>query len=67
MDIHKDNRGFLEIHVWISYGFSDQGPVINTRIILCLLIFQEPNARHLRTCAHKMGTHYKGFSQNHGH
>ena len=25
MDIHSDIRGFLEIHVWISYGFSDQG------------------------------------------
>jgi len=25
MDIHVDIRGFLEIHVWICYGFSDQG------------------------------------------
>jgi len=25
MDIHFDIRGFLEIHVWICYGFSDQG------------------------------------------
>jgi len=25
MDIHVDIRGFLEIHVWIFYGFSDQG------------------------------------------
>jgi len=24
MDIHVDIRGFLEIHVWIWYGFSDQ-------------------------------------------
>ena len=26
MDIHVDIRGFLEIHAWIFYGFSDQGP-----------------------------------------
>ena len=25
MDIHVDIRGFLEIHVWICYEFSDQG------------------------------------------
>jgi len=25
MDIHFDIRGFLEIHVWICYGFSNQG------------------------------------------
>jgi len=25
-DIDMNNRGFLEIHVWICYGFSDQGP-----------------------------------------
>ena len=25
MDIHVDIRGFLEIHGWICYGFSDQG------------------------------------------
>jgi len=25
MDIHVDIRGFLEIHAWICYGFSDQG------------------------------------------
>jgi len=25
MDIHIDIHGFLEIHVWICYGFSDQG------------------------------------------
>jgi len=24
MDIHVDIRGFLEIHAWICYGFSDQ-------------------------------------------
>ena len=24
MDIHMENRGFLEIHVWICYWFSDQ-------------------------------------------
>jgi len=24
MDIHVDIRGFLETHVWICYGFSDQ-------------------------------------------
>jgi len=24
MDIHVDVRGFLEIHAWICYGFSDQ-------------------------------------------
>jgi len=23
MDIHKDSRRNLEIHVWIGYGFSD--------------------------------------------
>jgi len=25
MDIHVDIRGFLEIHAWIWYGFTDQG------------------------------------------
>jgi len=25
MGIHFDIRGFLEIHAWIGYGFSDQG------------------------------------------
>jgi len=25
MDIHVDIRGFLEIHAWKCYGFSDQG------------------------------------------
>jgi len=25
MDIHIDIRRFLEIHVWICYGFSNQG------------------------------------------
>jgi len=25
MDIHVNIRGFLEIHAWICYGFSDQG------------------------------------------
>ena len=25
MDLHVNIRGFLEIHVWICYGFSDQG------------------------------------------
>jgi len=25
MDIHVDIRGFLEIHAWICYGFSDHG------------------------------------------
>jgi len=25
MDIHVDIRGFLEIHAWICYGFSDRG------------------------------------------
>ena len=25
MNIHMDNRGFLEIHVWICFCFSDQG------------------------------------------
>jgi len=25
MDIYVDIRGFLGIHVWICYGFSDQG------------------------------------------
>ena len=25
MDIHVDIRGFLEIHAWICYGFSNQG------------------------------------------
>jgi len=27
MDFHVDIRGFLEIHAWICYGFSDQGYV----------------------------------------
>jgi len=27
MDIHVDICGFLEIHAWICYGFSDQGMV----------------------------------------
>jgi len=26
VDIHVGIRGFLDIHVWICYGFSDQGP-----------------------------------------
>jgi len=25
IDIHVDIRGFLEFHLWIPYGFSDQG------------------------------------------
>jgi len=25
MDIHMDNRGLKEIHLWICYGFLDQG------------------------------------------
>ena len=25
MDIHVDIRGFLKIHVWICYRFSEQG------------------------------------------
>jgi len=25
MDDQVDIRGFLEVHVWILYGFSDQG------------------------------------------
>jgi len=25
IDIHVDIRGFLEIHAWIGYGFSEQG------------------------------------------
>ena len=25
MNIHVDIRGFLELHEWICYGFSDQG------------------------------------------
>jgi len=29
MDIHVDIRGFLEIHVWICYGFSEQGMGFN--------------------------------------
>jgi len=36
MDIHKGIRGFSEIHVWICYGFSDQGyshAYVNTREI----------------------------------
>jgi len=33
MDIHVDIRGFLEIHAWICYGFSDQGwPVAHGRV-----------------------------------
>ena len=28
MDILVDTRGFLEIRVWICYGFSGQGPLI---------------------------------------
>jgi len=30
MDIQVDIRGFLEIHAWICYGFSDQGCVCAT-------------------------------------
>jgi len=29
MDIHVDIRGFLEIHVRIRYGFSDQGEILD--------------------------------------
>jgi len=28
MDIHVDIRGFLEIHAWVCYEFSDQGGCI---------------------------------------
>jgi len=31
MDIHVDIRGFLGIHAWICYGFSDQGTVFSIR------------------------------------
>jgi len=33
MDIHVDIRGFLEIHAWICYGFSDQGLPYNREMI----------------------------------
>jgi len=33
MDIHVDIRGFLEIHAWICYGFSDQGRDLSTWLI----------------------------------
>ena len=32
MDVHVDIRGFLEIHAWICYGFSDQGSLLNSKI-----------------------------------
>jgi len=32
MDIHVDIRGFLEIHAWICYGFSDQGSLATEKI-----------------------------------
>jgi len=34
MDIHFDIRGFLEIHAWICYGFSDQGYVIYCSLLI---------------------------------
>jgi len=33
MDIHVDIRGFLEIHAWICYGFSDQGFLMKTGVM----------------------------------
>jgi len=33
-NIHVDNRGFLEIHAWICYGFSDQGLQTMTYVII---------------------------------
>jgi len=30
MDIHVDIHGFLEIYVWICYGFSDQGRFVHS-------------------------------------
>jgi len=33
MDIHNvDIRGFVEIHLWICYGFSDQGMILPTKV-----------------------------------
>jgi len=40
MDIHVDIRGFLEIHAWICYGFSDQGSLVNT-------FFKENNEKYV--------------------
>jgi len=34
MDINDDNCGVLEIHVWICYGFSDQGYTLTLRNFL---------------------------------
>ena len=36
MDIHVDIRGFLEIHAWICYGFSEQGLVSEKLSRACL-------------------------------
>jgi len=32
MDIHVDIHGFLEIHAWICYGFSDEGHAVGLYI-----------------------------------
>jgi len=43
MDIDVDIRGFLEIHVWICYGFSDQGRI---RDFILLYLRIEPRIAH---------------------
>ena len=48
MDIHVDIRGFLEIHAWICYGFSDQG-ILTMRSWLCCInktFLDEASANH---------------------
>ena len=44
MDIHVDIRGFLEIHGWICYGFSDQGHKMNGDIRALLEGGRDPHA-----------------------
>ena len=34
MDIHVDLSGFLEIHAWICYEFSNHGSVLKSQILL---------------------------------
>jgi len=49
MNICKDNRDFLGIHVWIYYGFSDQGlhPIL---ITLFLHLFHVLNKCWTNVC-----------------
>jgi len=41
MDIHVDIRGFLEIHAWICYGFSDQGKQRHASLTIQIVLLIE--------------------------